>query len=503
MKAAIYCRLSKEDEKSGRQESESIHNQKTMLLRYAREQGYEVYGVYCDEDYSGADRDRPAFVQLLRDAREGRFQVLLVKTQSRFTRDMELAEKYLHGLFPQWGIRFIALVDHVDTADEAGKKSRQLNGLINEWYLEDLSANVRSVLTHKRRAGRYIAAFALYGYKKDPADSGHLVVDPPAAAVVREIYAMYLAGSGAARIAKALNSRSIPTPTQYRQGGGTSAGVWSKATVCRILTNRSYMGDLEQGRRRRVSYKCKKTVWLPREEWIVVPGTHQPIVEPAVFAQVQRMLASRSRSGGRGQVNPLAGKVFCGVCGAGMEQTCSGYRPADGSGPRRYFRCRMAQRAPGRCPGQPYVPALQLQKLVLDCLCRQLEQAGPFLPPEDKKTAPGPGLEAERKRLQGEMERRQRALEQLYLDRGGGSLDQGRFEALRRDFLAQLEGLEKARAALEEQPEGPALAAEDWQRELNCPAALRRELVCLLVDRVTVFPPNEKGERAVEIRWDF
>ena len=88
MKAAIYCRLSKEDEKSGRQESESIHNQKTMLLRYAREQGYEVYGVYCDEDYSGADRDRPAFVQLLRDAREGRFQVLLVKTQSRFTRDM-------------------------------------------------------------------------------------------------------------------------------------------------------------------------------------------------------------------------------------------------------------------------------------------------------------------------------------------------------------------------------------------------------------------------------
>ena len=204
MKAAIYCRLSKEDEKSGRQESESIHNQKTMLLRYAREQGYEVYGVYCDDDYSGADRDRPAFVQLLQDAREGRFQVLLVKTQSRFTRDMELAEKYLHGLFPQWGIRFIALVDHVDTADEAGKKSRQLNGLINEWYLEDLSANVRSVLTHKRRAGRYIAAFALYGYQKDPADSGHLVVDPPAAAVVREIYAMYLAGSGAARIAKAL-----------------------------------------------------------------------------------------------------------------------------------------------------------------------------------------------------------------------------------------------------------------------------------------------------------
>lgn len=152
MKAAIYCRLSKEDEgKNG--ESESIQNQKSMLTAYAAEKGFEVYRIYSDEDYSGIDRERPAFNEMIRAASEHRFDVVLAKTQSRFTRDMELVEKYLHGKFIEWGIRFIAVVDHVDTGEAANKKSRQINGLINEWYLEDLSNNVRAVLDHKRREG--------------------------------------------------------------------------------------------------------------------------------------------------------------------------------------------------------------------------------------------------------------------------------------------------------------------------------------------------------------
>lgn len=126
----------------------------------------------------------------------GKFEVILAKTQSRFTRDMELVEKYLHGLFPEWGVRFIAVLDHVDTCDPAGKKARQINGLINEWYLEDLSGNVRAVLDHKRRSGSYIASFALYGYRKDPKDHSRLLPDEPAAQVVRQIFALYLQGNG-------------------------------------------------------------------------------------------------------------------------------------------------------------------------------------------------------------------------------------------------------------------------------------------------------------------
>ena len=174
--AAVYCRLSKEDEEKTARESESIRNQRALLLAWAAEHDYRIYRVYTDEDYSGIDRARPGFNAMLADARAGKFEVILAKTQSRFTRDMELVEKYLHGLFPEWGVRFIAVLDHVDTCDPAGKKARQINGLINEWYLEDLSGNVRAVLDHKRHSGCYIASFALYGYRKNPDLTDHMYV---------------------------------------------------------------------------------------------------------------------------------------------------------------------------------------------------------------------------------------------------------------------------------------------------------------------------------------
>ena len=216
MKAAIYCRLSKEDEgKNG--ESESIQNQKSMLTAYAAEKGFEVYQIYSDEDYSGIDRERPAFNAMIQAASEHKFDVVLAKTQSRFTRDMELVEKYLHGKFIEWGIRFIAVVDHVDTGEAANKKSRQINGLINEWYLEDLSNNVRAVLDHKRREGLFIGSFALYGYCKAPDAKGKLVIDPEAAEVVRRIFALALSGMGAHKIAQILNNEGIPSPTAYKQ----------------------------------------------------------------------------------------------------------------------------------------------------------------------------------------------------------------------------------------------------------------------------------------------
>ena len=245
MKAAIYCRLSKEDEyKVG--ESESIQNQKSMLVQYAIERGFDIYQIYSDEDYSGIDRDRPAFNAMIQAASEHRFDLVLAKTQSRFTRDMELVEKYLHGKFIEWGIRFIAVVDHVDTDDRANKKSRQINGLVNEWYLEDLSNNVRSVLDHKRREGQYIASFALYGYRKDPSAKGKLQIDPEAAAVVERIFEMTLSGIGAHKIAQILNNEGFPSPTVDKQSNGihykisaknANASLWSCSTIYQMLNN--------------------------------------------------------------------------------------------------------------------------------------------------------------------------------------------------------------------------------------------------------------------------
>ena len=196
MKVAIYCRLSEEDRNKQFEtdDSNSIQNQKSMLLQYSMKQGWELYNIYSDDDYTGADRRRPEFNRLLKDAEQHKFDIILCKTQSRFTRELELVEKYIHGLFPSWGIRFISIVDNADTANKGNKKSRQINGLVNEWYLEDMSENIRSVLTNRRINGFHIGAFALYGYKKDPDQKGHLIIDEEAAAIVREVFTLFAKG---------------------------------------------------------------------------------------------------------------------------------------------------------------------------------------------------------------------------------------------------------------------------------------------------------------------
>ena len=183
MKVAIYCRLSEEDHNKLNKEddSNSIKNQKAMLMQYSLRQSWDIYDIYSDDDYTGSDRNRPQFKRLLADAEARRFDIILCKTQSRFTRELALVEKYIHGLFPIWGIRFVSIVDNADTANKGNKKSRQINALVNEWYLEDMSENIRGVLTNRRENGFHIGAFAPYGYQKDPNRKGHLIVDPDAA----------------------------------------------------------------------------------------------------------------------------------------------------------------------------------------------------------------------------------------------------------------------------------------------------------------------------------
>lgn len=501
---------------------QSTKIQRSMLIQYAVEHSYDIYQIYTDEDYSGADRSRPAFNEMIEAASQHRFDVILAKTQSRFTRDMELVEKYLHGKFIEWGIRFIAVVDHVDTADLGNKKSRQINGLINEWYLEDLSNNVRSVLTHKRREGKYIAAYALFGYQKDPEDNNHLLIDPPAARVVRRIFELYLAGNGTSRIARTLNTEKIPTPTRYRMQRGKGyrpmgpfEDLWSRATVYRILNTRTYMGDLEQGRHKKVSYKSHKTVWLPKEQWIVVPGTHEPIISKEQYDRVQWLLHQRGRSGKTGQIHPLSGKVFCGICGGSMEQTGSGYLAKNALVPRRYFRCRISQRDAARCPGQPYQLTSDLEELLLT---RIREHISPYLTPDllgqvavderDKRRQKE--LRRERERVEAEIQRRRKAVQELYLDKSGGCISAAQFDELNREFLAQVEQLEKQRNTLEQKLEERGGWEEQKRKLEQCledmahVSHLNRELVCLLVGKVVVYPPDPATNcRNVEILWNF
>ncbi len=157
-KAAIYCRLREDVDKLNiGDDSESILNQKLLLMDYAKKHDMQIYKIYSDDDYSGADKDRPEWNKMLRDAEKGEFSIIICKTQSRFTREMGMVEKYIHGIFAEWGIRFIGVIDNVDTSIKGNKKSRQINGLINEWYLEDLSENIKTIFRKKWRMANFLA----------------------------------------------------------------------------------------------------------------------------------------------------------------------------------------------------------------------------------------------------------------------------------------------------------------------------------------------------------
>lgn len=196
--AALYVRLSQEDRNklSREDESESIINQQNILTDYCKRNSFEIYDIYKDEDFSGSDRERPEFNRMISDAREKRFNTIICKNQSRFARDMELIEKYVNGLFPIWGIRFISVVDNGDTMNIANRKTRQIFALTDQWYLEDLSENIRATLSNKRRQGLWVGAFAPFGYVKDPKNRNHLIIDEEAANTVRYIFRLYLNGMG-------------------------------------------------------------------------------------------------------------------------------------------------------------------------------------------------------------------------------------------------------------------------------------------------------------------
>ena len=365
-KAAIYCRLSEEDrnKKNEADDSGSIQNQKAMLLEYAAQHSWEVYDIYSDDNYTGSDRNRPAFTRMLEDAEVHRFDIILCKSQSRFTRELELVEKYINGLFPIWGIRFISLVDNADTSNKGNKKARQINGLVNEWYLEDMSENIRAVLTSRRKGGFHIGAFAPYGYKKDPEQRGRLLIDEEAAAVVREIFTLFSQGYGKTAIARLLNERGIPHPTQYKplhglryqQPKGKTGALWKYAAISGILTNELYIGNMVQGRYGSVSYKTKQNKPRPKEMWYRVEETHEAIIDRDLWDRVQALSASQAKPFRGGTLGLFARKVLCASCGYTMRSTKSRGK--------HYLQCASRRAARDACPGA-FISVDTLERLVI------------------------------------------------------------------------------------------------------------------------------------------
>jgi DNA invertase Pin-like site-specific DNA recombinase len=521
-RVAIYCRLSKEDaENMGEPhtESESIQNQKALLVKYAEDNGWEVVREFCDEDYSGIDRERPGFNRLIEEAEKGKFDIILVKTQSRFTRDMEMVEKYIHHQFLVWGIRFVALLDHVDTAVKGNKKARQINGLINEWYLEDLSENIRAVFDYKRRNGQYIGSFPIFGYQKSHDNKNQLVIDPSAAEVIKKIFQLYLEGNGKQHIAFLLNQEGIPNPTKYKQQQGWNYvngaqtnewGLWNRTSVGRILHNRMYTGDLVQGKRKKVSYKSKLLVPVAEDEWMIVPDAHEPIIDKVTFSTVNRLLEEHTKTSGTGEVHLLAGKVKCMDCGGAMLKVSNSYQ----GGKRSYLRCKLFATDKNRCTSHAIrLDSLETEitQLLRDYIQRYYDpsSAEALISAEEaagKKT----WLNKEIKTLQADIDRRTKAMRDLYLDKSSGLIGESQFMELNSGYLAEKTATEKRVSQLmgektewENQLCDKDVLREKINRWLNL-EPLPRELVAEFIDTIEIGERHsETGEQPIRIHWLF
>ena len=333
-RAADYLRVSKEDGdfsvSPGKVESNSISSQRELIRRFAGQHpDIELVDEFIDDGYTGTSFDRPDFQRLMEAVELGVINCIIVKDLSRFGREYIDAGQYIEKLFPRYGVRFIAINDGIDTGlAKTGADSLMIpfKNLINDSYSRDISIKVRSSLEAKRRRGDFIANFACYGYERDSEDKNKLVVDPTAAAVVRDIFRWRIEGLSPDRIAERLNMLGIDCPAAYKASKGSkyksgfrksSLMQWCAKAVIRILTNEVYCGILTQGKRTTPNYKVKKQFTKEKSQWARVENNHESIVTQQEFQIVHRLMSEDARICADSEsVRPLAGRVFCGSCGA-------------------------------------------------------------------------------------------------------------------------------------------------------------------------------------------
>ena len=294
-RVGIYIRLSKEDEEKEKySESESVQNQRTLLMQYIKENKFNFVAEYVDDGVSGTSFDRPAFNKMIDDIEQGKINMVITKDLSRLGRNYVQSGYYTETYFPEHNVRYIAILDNIDTAlDSANNDIAPFKSILNEMYAKDTSKKINSVLQSKRNNGEYLGT-APYGYKKDPENKYHLIIDEEAANVVKLIYEKYLAGFGTMQIADYLSKKKIPIPSDYnKRKRGTKSltyRLWQQSTVRFILSNEIYTGTVIQGKRKKVSFKSKKFINLPEEDWVKVENMHEAIISKEDFERAKKVI---------------------------------------------------------------------------------------------------------------------------------------------------------------------------------------------------------------------
>ena len=324
--AAIYCRLSQDDGNVG--ESGSIQTQKTLLTQYCKEHQIEIGGYYCDDGWSGTNFDRPEFKRMLKDIEGEKINLVIVKDLSRFGREYAQMGLYIEHYFEEKGVRFISVAENIDSANGIDNLVLPFTNVINSFYARQASTKTKAAHRARVKSGMFIGSRAPFGYQKDPNDRHHLIVDPPAADVVRDIFQMFADGIGYVRMTKILRERGILNPQAYFNQNNPdyykNSDYWRKpfdwhATSIRaILSNPVYLGKVVFGRSKTKGFFDKRRVEAAEEEWVVVENTHEPLITQELWDTVHQMMKARRRENGKGEVQPFAGLVKCADCGSSL-----------------------------------------------------------------------------------------------------------------------------------------------------------------------------------------
>ncbi|MDR1408887.1 MAG: recombinase family protein [Oscillospiraceae bacterium] len=505
--AAFYIRLSKEDDSD--KESESVGNQRSLLKAFAQQHRLNVVGEYADDGYSGGNFDRPDFQRMIGDIEAGRVNMVLTKDMSRLGRDYIQTGYYMEKYFPARQVRYISILDGVDTGvDSTANDITPFRAIMNDMYAKDISKKITSVKRDKQRKGLFIGGKAPYGYRLSPDEKNVIVVDEPAAKVVRRMFQMALDGLSCRRIAAQLNAEGVPPPAVYanltpsRQG--PYSGQWATERVTATLKNEVYIGNMVQGRSRKINYKIKECRRVPPEDWVIVEETHEPLVRHEDFAKVQLLIESRQRTRSRTHDFLLKGLIFCHECGypLGVINRKSGGREL------LYFVCRTYQRftkesaCTCHCVRVEAITAAVLEQI--NALCQQYldrSKAKQTVTTRQIQLASGDTREKELTALQAQEQSLTVKLDSVYNDKLAGVLDETDFQRIYGGMKQQRQRLQaQIRQAQSAQPP-PALPEQQAQELVNrflAGTGENRELLVSLISRIELTEAKE-----LHIFWRF
>ena len=317
---ALYCRLSKDDEQIG--DSNSIVHQKEILAKYAKEHGFTNIEFYVDDGFSGTNFNRPDFQRMMADAEEGKISTVIVKDMSRFGRDYIMVGYYTEIYFSNLDIRFIAINDNVDSNIQTENDLTPFKNVFNEWYARDTSKKIRAVFKAKGNSGKHLTTNPPFGYKKDPNDKDKWIIDDEAAATVRRIFQMYVDGYRISEIGHKLTEEKVETPILYYMNRGIKTNarseypeIWDLMSIKYILSQTAYAGHTVNFQTAVKSYKTKKQIRLPKEDWIIYRNTQEPIIDEKTFETVQQMRKVKRARTKYNEPNMFSGLLYCADCG--------------------------------------------------------------------------------------------------------------------------------------------------------------------------------------------